>query len=84
MPRSVPSPSHEPDDISVQNAVPFSPRVRVVVVGQAEVVAELVGEDAEAAVLRLDRVVAEPVVRVADLGAAEQDLLAADVGPVMP
>ena len=45
--------------------------VRVVEVGQAEVVAELVREHAEAAVLRLDRVVADPEARVADLRAAE-------------
>ena len=43
----------------------------VVLVGQAEVVAVLVGEDAEAAVLRLHGVVADPDAGVADLGAAE-------------
>ena len=43
----------------------------VVVVRQTEVVAVLVGEDAEAAVLRLDGVVADPDAGVADLGAAE-------------
>ncbi len=42
----------------------------VVEVGQAEVVAELVREDAEAAVLRLGGVVADPDAGVADLGAA--------------
>ena len=39
---------------------------------------ELVREHAEAAILRLDGVVAEPEAGVADLGAAEQDVLAAD------
>ena len=39
-------------------------------VGQTEVVAVLVREDAEAAVLRLDGVVADPDAGVADLGAA--------------
>ena len=41
-------------------------------VRQAEVVAVLVREDAEAAVLRLDRVVADPQAGVADLGAADR------------
>ena len=44
----------------------------VVVVRQAEVVAVLVVEDAPAAVLRLDRVVADPDAGVADLGAADR------------
>ena len=57
---SVPSPSHEPDDMAVQKAVPFSPRVGVVEVGQAKVVAELVREHAEAAILGLDGVVTNP------------------------
>ena len=43
----------------------------VVEVGQAEVVAELVREHADAAVLRLDGVLADPVVAVSDLDAAE-------------
>ena len=51
----------------VQKPVEFSPP-DVVQVGQAEVVAELVREHADAAVLRLDRVVADPVAAVADLG----------------
>ena len=42
----------------------------VVVVRQAEVVAVLVDEDGDAAVLGLDRVVADPQAGVADLGAA--------------
>ena len=42
----------------------------VVVVRQAEVVAVLVGEDVRAAVLGLDRVVADPQAGVADLGTA--------------
>ena len=50
----------------------------VVEVGQAEVVAELVGEDAEAAVLRLGGVVADPEAGVADLDAA---VLVATAGP---
>ena len=57
--------------MSVQKPVPFSPPRGVVEVGQAEVVAELVREHADAAVLGLDRVVADPVVAVADLDAAE-------------
>ena len=44
----------------------------VVQVGQAEVVAVLVGEHADAAVLRLHRVVADPDAGVADLAAAER------------
>ncbi len=39
---------------------------RIVQIGQAEVVAELVREHADAAVLRLDRVVAHPVAAAAD------------------
>ncbi len=49
----------------------------VVLVRQAEVVAVLVGEDAEAAVLRLDGVVADPDAGVADLRAAELVVLGA-------
>ena len=41
-------------------------------VRQAQVVAVLVGEDGQAAVLRLDRVVAGPDAGVADLRAAER------------
>jgi hypothetical protein len=71
--------------MSVQKPVPFSPEV-VVQVGQAEVVRVLVGEDAHAAVLGLDRVVADPVAALADLDAAEQVLIGraglADVGVV--
>ena len=45
--------------------------------------AELVREDAEAAVLGLDGVVADPDAGVTDLGAAEV-LLPPTTGPVMP
>src|SRR4029079_10775213 len=44
---------------------------RVVLVRQVEVVRELVREHADATVLRLDRVVADPVVRIADPHTAE-------------
>ena len=46
--------------------------------------AELVREDAEAAVLGLDGVVADPDAGVADLGAAVQVLLPSTDGPVVP
>ena len=52
----------------------------VVVVGEAEVVAVLVGDGRQAAVLGLDRVVAGPDAGVADLGAAG----GLSGGPVMP
>ena len=58
--------------IRVQCSLLLSPPLMdVVVVRQTEVVAELVEEDAPAAVLRLDGVVADPDAGVADLGAAE-------------
>lgn len=44
----------------------------VVGVGQPKVVGVFVGKDAQSAVLRLDRVVANPDIRVADLEPAEQ------------
>ena len=67
----VPSLPYEPDDMMVQKPVELSPTA-VVQVGQAQIVAELVREHADAAVLRLDGVVAHPVVAVADVDAAER------------
>ena len=64
MPSGPPSPMLAPEDMRVQKPVEFSaPPVLpggVVEVRQAEVVAVLVREHAEAAVLGLDRVVADP------------------------
>ena len=57
---------------------------RVVEVGQAKVVSKLVGEDADAAVLRLDGVVADPVVAVADPEAADRRSGPAPSGPFGP
>ncbi len=59
---------------------------RVVEVGQTEVVAELVREDAEAAVLRLHRVVADPDARrvVRDQRARDEPAAGADVDPCDP
>src|SRR5699024_3147656 len=56
---------------------------RVVHVRETEVVAELVGEDAEAAVLRLGRVVTDPEAGVAQLDAALLVLLGAGLADVV-
>ena len=60
--------------MSVQKPVRSRLRVSVVQVRQPESCAELVREDAHAAVLRLDGVVADPVADAADLDTAEQVL----------
>ena len=66
----------------VHQPVLFSPPVPSYV-GQAEVVRELVREHADAAVLGLDRVVADPVVAAADADATEP-LGAKPSGPSAP
>jgi len=52
----------------------------VVQVWQTQVVAELVGEDTHATVLGLDGILADPVVAVPDLAAAQQ----VEGGPAIP
>ena len=59
---------HEPPLIRVQKPVPFVATSGVVEVRQTEVVAELVGEDTQAAVLGLGGVVTDP-----DTGVAERN-----------